>query len=98
MRRVFAIGVAVLALAGVNSPASAADIGPAPVYTKAPVAAPVPYYDWSGFYIGGHGGWAWGNKDWTDDGGANGIIGAIPGASLGSHDIDGWLAGGQVGF
>lgn len=38
--------------------ATAADLGtpaPAPVYVKAPVAVP---YSWTGFYIGGHGGYA----------------------------------------
>ena len=39
-------------------PALAADAGrPAPVFTKAPMA---PAYSWTGFYVGGNGGVAWG--------------------------------------
>jgi opacity protein-like surface antigen len=34
---------------------------------KAP-PAPVPAYDWSGFYLGGHLGYAWGNSNWTTPG------------------------------
>jgi outer membrane immunogenic protein len=42
-------------------PAAAADLR-----IKRPVKAPPPVvlYDWTGFYIGGHGGWAWTQKDW----------------------------------
>jgi outer membrane immunogenic protein len=56
------------------------------------VVAPVSAYNWSGFYIGGHVGGVWGNKDWTDV--------TIPAApfNLGSHDMNGFLAGGQVGI
>lgn len=43
--------------------AFAADLPPAPVYTKAPpVAAP---YSWTGFYVGGNVGGAWGTSDAT---------------------------------
>ena len=44
--------------------AHAADMRP--VY-KAPVAAPPAYYNWTGFYVGGHLGWADGDTriDWT---------------------------------
>jgi outer membrane immunogenic protein len=43
--------VALLALGAV--PALAADLG-ARTYTKAPAYAPVPLYNWTGFYVGGH--------------------------------------------
>lgn len=42
--------------------------------------------DWSGGYVGGHVGYAWGTVEWT-----------TPGPS-GEYDIAGWLAGGQIGF
>jgi outer membrane immunogenic protein len=72
-------------------PAAAADLSRAPI-TKAPIAAPVIAYNWSGFYIGGHVGGTWGDKDWTDV-----TFPAAP-LSLGSQDISGILAGGQVGI
>jgi outer membrane immunogenic protein len=46
-------------------------------------------FNWTGFYIGAHGGGAFGEKCFTDP---------ILGLSDGCHDNDGWLAGGQVGF
>lgn len=46
-----ALGVVALA-----APAFAADL-PARTYTKAPPPLPAPIYDWTGFYIGGNGGW-----------------------------------------
>ena len=39
------------------APAMAADLAAAPRYTKAP-AAPVAIYNWTGFYVGGFGGYA----------------------------------------
>jgi outer membrane immunogenic protein len=70
-------------------PAIAADLSRAPI-TKAPALAPVVAYNWSGFYIGGHVGGTWGNKDWTDV-----TVPAVP-FNLGSQDISGIIAGGQV--
>jgi outer membrane immunogenic protein len=52
----FALGI-LIALTGANC-ATAADL-----YYKAPVAVPV--YNWTGFYIGGNVGGAWGNFDPT---------------------------------
>ncbi len=63
--------------------ASAADLAARP-YTKAPVMAVNPAYDWSGFYIGGHLGYLWGKTRVVDDGvltepGAptNGVVGGV---------------------
>jgi outer membrane immunogenic protein len=67
------------------APAMAADM-------RMPVkAAPVPVvtvFSWTGCYIGGHVGYAWGKKDIS-----------FPGIIAGSldHDVDGLVAGGQVG-
>ena len=44
--------------------------------------------DWTGFYIGGHFGGAWGSSDWFDLGAGN----------IGSHSPDGIVAGGQLGY
>jgi outer membrane immunogenic protein len=70
------------AIAVVASSASAADLRPA--YKAAP-AMPVAY-NWSGFYLGGHVGYGWGDLN------AN-IVGLT-----GSRDIDGFFGGGQIGW
>lgn len=44
-------------------------------------------YNWSGMYVGAHGGGGWSDKCFT-----------FNGAGDGCHDGDGWLAGGQVGY
>jgi len=50
--------VSVLIALAVASPAWAADLSITPIY-KAPVALPSPAYSWTGFYIGGNGGYGW---------------------------------------
>jgi hypothetical protein len=69
-----------LALAAAGA-ADAADLR-----VKAPPAVAV--YNWTGFYIGGHGGWAWTDKTWRD----------LSGAELANYTADGGIYGGQVGF
>ena len=50
--------VGLVALVGMAAPASAADMA-----VKAPPPAPLPViYNWSGFYIGGNGGWGQSNS------------------------------------
>lgn len=73
--------VALLALA---APAAAADLGPR-TYTKAPVYAPAPMYNWTGFYIGAHIGGAWN---------ADNSFGA---AGFNSDDRGHFMGGGQIG-
>jgi outer membrane immunogenic protein len=71
---------------GATQFALAADIPvKAPVYTPAPAVVP---YNWTGFYLGGHVGLGWGDKTWTNP--------LVP-LSI-TWDVDGWLAGGQLGF
>ena len=53
----FLLGTVALVALGATVPALAADLGARPAYTKAPVYA-APIYNWTGFYIGGHGGGA----------------------------------------
>src|SRR5215470_16776357 len=67
---------------------------------KAPPAAPLPVaYNWTGFYIGVHGGIGWADNDRvvpTD----TTFIGTsfLPGTDLGTINSVGLLGGGQVGF
>ncbi|MBS4002630.1 MAG: porin family protein [Afipia sp.] len=65
----------------------AADMGPR-TYTKAPVYAPAPIYNWTGFYAGVHIGAAFGG----DDGFATNIVGLT-----GSSRDAAFLGGGQIG-
>jgi outer membrane immunogenic protein len=103
MKKFLLASVAAVAMAG---SASAADLGPR-MPTKAPpmVAPPPPPFTWTGCYLGGHGGYGWGRKTWSDD--TPERPGSPPLFFIGgfvdnnsasvSHDTKGWLGGGQVG-
>jgi outer membrane immunogenic protein len=75
------------------SSAVAADLKPAtaPVYTKAPMMAPL--YDWTAFYIGGHGSYSWTH---TDSQTTNLPTGAL--FAPASEDRSAFHGGGQIGF
>jgi outer membrane immunogenic protein len=78
------IASAVLALA-LGAPAWAADM---PV--KAPPAAPMAArLNWTGFYVGGHAGWAWTTKDWDI---------SASGTPVADYTADGFMGGAQAGF
>jgi outer membrane immunogenic protein len=81
-----------VALIAFAAPAAAADLAARP-YTKAPPAPIAVVYDWSGFYIGGNGGWGSSHKCWD----FVGVGGAFLGAE-GCHDATGGTAGGQIGY
>jgi outer membrane immunogenic protein len=108
--------VSLLALGGaaVMGPAQAADIFDGNVdgrdgrgeFSRGEFLGPV-HFNWSGIYVGGHFGGAWGDVDWTvletpffnngvpkDDPAST----AFPQAGRVSHEIDDWLAGGHIGF
>jgi outer membrane immunogenic protein len=55
-------------------------------------------YNWSGLYLGAHGGYAWGEHEgtgtYTDNTGAYKILDP----EVGSLDVEGALGGGQIGF
>ena len=87
MRAAFNTGVALLALLTTPMAASAADLSPAPVYTKAPMMAPV--FSWTGFYIGGNLGGAWANTTITD---------SLFGLNFSNGNNGVFVGGGQVGF
>jgi len=73
-----------LGLVAMVAPALAADL---PV--KAPPAPVMPIFNWSGFYIGGNGGWGRSDNCWE-------II--TLGVFDGCHDRSGGVIGGQIGY
>jgi outer membrane immunogenic protein len=72
-------------------PAIAADL-PARTYTKAPPPVVIPVYDWTGFYIGGNGGWGESRNCW-------GVV-PLTGATIsdGCASRSGGVLGGQFGY
>lgn len=90
MKKILLASFALAACAIGALPAAAADISTQPVY-RAPTITPS-YYNWSGFYVGGHLGGAWADKDWTQ---------TFPGTFSGnaaSFSADGFIGGGQIGY
>jgi len=87
----FLLGTVGLVALGMVTPASAADLAARP-YTKAPPPVVAPIYDWSGFYIGGNGGWGQTRNCWDFVGVAGTIF------SDGCRERSGGLAGGQLGY
>jgi outer membrane immunogenic protein len=85
----FLLGTVAVALMGMAAPVLAADMA-----YKAPAPAPyvAPIYNWTGFYIGGNGGWGQSHNcvDFLD---ASGVAFA-----QGCRDRSGGLGGGQIGY
>lgn len=75
--------VGALALSAASQSASAADMGMRS--RPAPVPVMVQQFNWTGFYLGVHGGYGWASTD-------NNIVG------LNSPDPKGFFAGGQLGY
>jgi outer membrane immunogenic protein len=89
MKRTSAL-VGVMLAAG--SSAFAADIPPPPPPPRAPatyVPAPVPLYNWTGFYLGPNLGWGFGSVTSVSD---------TIGSTFASTTQNSFLGGGQVGF
>jgi outer membrane immunogenic protein len=82
--RKLAIFAAAATMIGMSGVASAADLGG---YKDEPVYAPS--FTWTGFYLGGHGGGAWGTSDWDYGTGS---------ASNTLSDPSGGLGGIQAGY
>lgn len=83
------------------SPASAADLGD---YNRSykdpaePIVVPSNYFSWTGFYIGGHLGYAWGStSSFNRPGLGNGdaFDGPIDGFDMDPH---GWMGGATLGY
>jgi outer membrane immunogenic protein len=86
-KKLYFVTASIVAL-GAAVPAFGADLAVRhQMYTKAPPAVAA-IYDWSGFYIGGNGGWGNSHDSWD-------FIGVGP---EGSHDASGATAGGQIGY
>ncbi|MGB6540096.1 MAG: outer membrane beta-barrel protein [Xanthobacteraceae bacterium] len=89
MKKLFIATIAVLVSVAAAGWARAADMA-----LKAPIVEP---WTWTGFYIGGNGGYSWGNWDSTS-------VAAIfpgPGGTLVTTDspnVQGAIAGGQFGY
>jgi outer membrane immunogenic protein len=85
MKRYFRAGSVVGAVTGamVSGSVLAADM---PVYRQSTVI-PVPTYTWSGFYIGVHGGWGFGDIGFSRTA-----------FDIGGHTMDGGLVGGHIGY
>jgi outer membrane immunogenic protein len=99
MKRSFVAGVALTSVLAGH--AMAADM---PI--KSPIKSPMDRPDafsWTGFYIGGHVGYGWGNKKWSefDPNGIDrnhtnsfGVSGVVAGAQVGyDHQIGAWVFG-----
>lgn len=93
--------IAATALVVSAGAATAADIAARP-YTKAPPPVAAPVYNWSGFYVGGNGGYGWGKVDHDDLlPGFGGFWTSGPNGPLGTTQTikpEGAVYGGQIGY
>src|ERR1019366_9487142 len=93
---IFSVAAATTAFLGISA-ASAADM---PAYSKAPVLAPAPVYNWAGFYVGGNVGYSWDNTAAAFSG--NSLTSIFFAANIFPTAIglntNGVLAGGQFGY
>ena len=83
MKRLRLLATAAVAMLGISDAALAADM---PV--KAPMPPPPPPFSWTGFYIGGNVGVAWGERNVTD----------VTGLTFSHRTDSALIGGGQVGF
>lgn len=54
--------------------------------------APPPVYSWSGFYVGVHGGYGWGDNDFAE------VVSVTPFLTIGGIESEGAVFGGQAGY
>jgi outer membrane immunogenic protein len=87
----FLLGTVGLLALGMTAPATAADMAARP-YTKAPPPVLAPIYDWTGFYIGGNGGWGQSRNCWDFVGVAGTVL------ADGCRERSGGVVGGQIGY
>src|SRR5271166_3024098 len=84
--------LALVIAAGLSSPARAGDLPSAKEAPEAPAAGD----PWSGFYAGGHIGYAWGNSNWTTPGNS-GSVGMAEGINT-FNESGSWFTGLQAGY
>jgi outer membrane immunogenic protein len=82
----------------IGGSATAADLGPRPVYKAPPAVAPMPIFSWTGPYVGLFAGYGWGKADATEP--INAATGFFYnfGSSPYSFDADGFFGGGTLGY
>jgi outer membrane immunogenic protein len=85
----FLLGTVGLLALGMGAPASAADMA---VKARPPAPVLAPIYDWTGFYIGGNGGWGQTRNCW-DFLDVTGFA-----VASGCRERSGGLIGGQIGY
>jgi outer membrane immunogenic protein len=95
MKKSLFAGIGILALAAVMQPAAAADMAVKAPVLKAPPLVEV--WSWTGLYIGGNVGYSWGRSD-TDASFYNNTTGVLLSTSASKFNLNGWVAGGQVGY
>lgn len=89
MNRSLSLAIALACAVTSAMSAQAADLparSNSPSFYKAPSAQP---FDWTGFYLGVNGGYAWGHSSWSDP---------ALGADSGNFNSSGGLVGGQLGY
>jgi outer membrane immunogenic protein len=99
MKKLLFGSISALALS-LGAPANAADLAPA--YKAPPVVAPIPW-TWTGLYIGGNLGGAWGQErleqsEITTFTPPGPIITTFSPARVGELPLSGFLGGGQIGY
>jgi outer membrane immunogenic protein len=82
------VALAAASAIAVAGSALGADLG---MPTKAPLMAPVPTYNWNGFYIGGHVGYGWGHTSENTFDPAGTLVDSV------GFDSSGAFGGGQIG-
>jgi outer membrane immunogenic protein len=90
MKKVLLAAVGLVGLLGVAAPASAADM--AVKAAPPPIVAPI--YNWTGFYIGGNGGWGSSHKCFD----VTNFLRPITPFGEGCHNATGGTIGGQIGY
>jgi len=89
MKKLVFSGIAAIAL---GTTAFAADMN-VPIKAPPPMVMPPPPYNWNGFYIGGHVGWAWGHHDIDSYNYNTGVL-----VNTLGFDANGVFGGGQIGY